>query len=156
MAQTEVAQPANFALQVALADLWRAWGIVPDAIVGHSAGEVAGAYVAGTLSLEAAVRVIFHRSRLQQRTTGTGMMAAAGLSAQEGQDLVAAYPGRLSIAAINGPGSVTLSGDAGGSNSGSVRLRVSNCSMLSRENGSASNTISNLVACDANGGLSPT
>ncbi|HEY7489577.1 MAG TPA: SDR family NAD(P)-dependent oxidoreductase, partial [Candidatus Tectomicrobia bacterium] len=112
MGETEIAQPANFALQVALAALWRSWGIVPDAIVGHSAGEVAAAQVAGVLSLAEAVRVIFHRSRLQQRTTGKGKMAAVGLSQEEAERVLAGYEGRLSIAAINSPGAVTLAGDA--------------------------------------------
>jgi len=112
MGETEIAQPANFALQVALAALWRSWGIAPDAIVGHSAGEVAAAQVAGALSLEEAVRVIFHRSRLQQRTTGKGKMAAVGLSFEEAERVLAGYEGRLSVAAINSPRAVTLSGDS--------------------------------------------
>jgi acyl transferase domain-containing protein/acyl carrier protein len=112
MGETAVAQPANFALQVALTALWRSWGVVPNAIVGHSAGEVAAAQVAGALSLEAAIQVIFHRSRLQQRATGKGLMAAVGLSPEEAVGVLAPYEGRLSVAAINSPGSVTLSGDA--------------------------------------------
>lgn len=112
MHETEVAQPANFALQVALDALWRHWGITPDVIVGHSAGEAAAAYAAGMLSLADAVRVIYHRSRLQQRTTGSGKMAAIGLSAAEAEQLLAQYVGRVSIAAINSPFGVTISGDA--------------------------------------------
>lgn len=70
--QTEVAQPVIFALQVALAALWRSWGIEPDAVVGESVGEVAAAHVAGALSLADALRVVFHRESLTQQATGHG------------------------------------------------------------------------------------
>lgn len=65
--ETEFAQPAIFALQVGLTALWKSWGIKPDAIVGHSAGEVAAAYASGALSIEQAVRVIYHRSRIYSK-----------------------------------------------------------------------------------------
>ncbi len=113
MGEAEVAQPANFALQVALNNLWRSWGITPDAVVGHSAGEVAAIYAAGVMSLEEAVRVIFHRSRLQQRATGKGKMAAVALSSAEAERALEGYEDRVSIAAVNSPKAVTLSGDAG-------------------------------------------
>lgn len=109
--QTEVAQPAIFALQVALAALWQSWGIVPNVVVGHSVGEIAAAHVAGILSLEDAVRVVYHRSRLMQRATGYGKMAAVELSAAEAEHAIAAYQQRVSIAAMNSPSSVTLSGE---------------------------------------------
>ncbi len=111
MDEAEVAQPANFALQVGLMALWRSWGIVPDAIVGHSAGEVAAAHAAGILTLEDAVHVIYHRSRLQQRATGKGRMLAVGLSAAKAAPLVNAFRDRVSLAAINSPRSVTFTGD---------------------------------------------
>lgn len=112
----EVPQVAIFAVQVALAALWRAWGITPDAVVGHSLGEVAAAYVAGALSLPDAVRLIAHRSRLMQRvadrTVGQGAMAAVELSMEEAQHLLANYADRLSVAVQNGPTSQVISGDA--------------------------------------------
>ncbi len=111
MHETQIAQPANFAIQVGLAALWQSWGITPDAVVGHSAGEVAAVYIAGVLTLEAATRVIFHRSRLQHRTTGQGQMVAVGVASDEAERLIAAYADRVSIAAINSPSSVTLAGD---------------------------------------------
>jgi len=110
--QTHIAQPSIFALQVGLARLWRSWGVEPDAIVGHSVGEVAAAHVAGVLSLDDAVRLIFHRSRLQQQTAGQGAMLAVGLPAEQAEQLLAGYGDSVSIAAINSPGDVTLSGDA--------------------------------------------
>ncbi|MEM7132773.1 MAG: type I polyketide synthase [Chloroflexota bacterium] len=111
MAETAVAQPANFALQVALSALWASWGVKPTAVVGHSVGEIAAAYIAGALSLEDALLVTHHRSRLQQTTAGQGTMLAAELSAADAEALLAAHE-QVSLAAINGPTSVTLAGDA--------------------------------------------
>lgn len=110
--ETEIAQPAIFAVQIALAALWHSWGIVPDAIVGHSVGEVASAYVAGALSLEDAVQVIFHRSRVQAKAAGYGKMLAVSMSAEEANRVLVGHEEQVSIAAINSPTSVTLSGDA--------------------------------------------
>jgi acyl transferase domain-containing protein/acyl carrier protein len=110
--ETEVAQPALFAMQFALAELWRSWGITADAVIGHSVGEVAAAQIAGALSLEEAVRIVHHRGRLMQRATGMGKMAWVDMPAEEMTRLLEAHADRLSIAAINDPGSVVLSGDA--------------------------------------------
>ena len=110
MARTELAQPANFALQVALTRLWEAHGIRPAAVVGHSVGEVTAAYAAGVYTLEEAVRVSYHRSRLQQTAAGLGSMLAVGLAEDEAMREIASLPG-VSIAAINSFGAVTLSGD---------------------------------------------
>lgn len=110
IAETFVAQPAIFATQVALTALLETWGIRPDAVVGHSAGEVAAAHVAGALGFDDAVRVIFHRSRLQQTTEGLGTMLAVGLSAAAVHPYLAGETA-VSIAAINSPDALTLSGD---------------------------------------------
>src|SRR5262249_52315781 len=75
--QTHIGQPSIFALQVGLAALWRSWGIEPAAVFGHSAGELAASYISGALSLEDAVVVAYHRSRLQRRLAGRGTMLAA-------------------------------------------------------------------------------
>jgi acyl transferase domain-containing protein len=112
MQETEVAQPTNFAIQVALAELWCSWGIQPDAVVGHSAGEIAAHYLAGALSFEDAVCVIYHRSRLQQRTSGSGRMLAVGMTSETLNQAVHDAGDRVSIAAINSPSAVTLVGDA--------------------------------------------
>jgi acyl transferase domain-containing protein/surfactin synthase thioesterase subunit/NADPH-dependent curcumin reductase CurA/NADP-dependent 3-hydroxy acid dehydrogenase YdfG/acyl carrier protein len=108
---TQIAQCAIFSVQVALSALWRSWGIIPEAIVGHSVGEVAAAHVAGVLSLEDAVRVIFHRSRLQAKTAGLGKMLAVELSLESAQQVLAGYEERVSIAAINSPTGLTLAGE---------------------------------------------
>ena len=97
--------------KLALAALWRSWGIEPHAVVGHSMGEVAAAYVAGALSLEDAVRVICRRSRLIKPTIGHGAMAAVELSIEEARRVLVGYEDRVSIAASNSPTSTVLSGD---------------------------------------------
>lgn len=112
--QTEVAQPALFALQVALAALWRSWGIEADAVVGHSVGEVSAAYVGGLLSFEDAVRVICCRGRVMQSATGLGKMAAIELPESEVLKLLAPYDGRVSVAAVNSPDSTVISGEVAG------------------------------------------
>jgi len=109
--EVDIVQPALFAIQVALAALWRSWGIEPQAVVGHSMGEVAAACVAGALSLEDAARVICHRSRLVTRAIGQGAMAAVELSMEEARGVLAGYEDRVSIAASNSPTSTVLSGD---------------------------------------------
>jgi acyl transferase domain-containing protein/NADPH:quinone reductase-like Zn-dependent oxidoreductase/NADP-dependent 3-hydroxy acid dehydrogenase YdfG/acyl carrier protein len=111
MARTEFAQPALFAVQVGLVELLREYGITPRAVVGHSVGEVAAAYVAGILTLEQAVRVIYERSRAQARTAGTGAMAACGLTETEAREAVARYGNRFELASVNSPRATTLSGD---------------------------------------------
>ena len=89
--ETEVAQPASFALQLALAALWKSWGVVPDAVVGHSVGEIAALCVAGALDLPEAVRIVWHRGHIMQRATGLGRMASVGLSEREARELVAPF-----------------------------------------------------------------
>ncbi|WP_031075732.1 hybrid non-ribosomal peptide synthetase/type I polyketide synthase [Streptomyces sp. NRRL WC-3742] len=113
MAHTWLAQPANFALQVGLSALWRSRGVRPDAVVGHSTGEVAAFHEAGVYDLPDAVRVVLTRSRLQQRLAGTGAMIAAGLSEAEAERRLRPYRELVSLAAVNGPSSVTLAGDTG-------------------------------------------
>lgn len=113
MAVTAISQPAIFALQVALAALWRSWGVQPEAVIGHSVGEVAAAYLAGVFSLEDAVGIIFQRGRCMELAPARGRMIAAGLPLEEARRLAARYGDRVSIAAINSPTSVTLSGEAG-------------------------------------------
>jgi acyl transferase domain-containing protein/acyl carrier protein len=109
--EVAVVQPVIFAIQVALAALWRSWGIKPDAVVGHSMGEVAAAYVAGALTLQDAARVICGRSSLLKRTSNQGAMAAVELSLEQAGIVVSDYEDRISIAVSNSPSSTVLSGD---------------------------------------------
>jgi len=110
--RTEIAQPALFALQVAVFEWLRAHGVEAGAMVGHSVGEVAAAYAAGALTLAAACRVIAERSRAQAPTAGAGRMAALGLSEEDAASAIAPYGEGLTIAAVNGPNSVTVAGEA--------------------------------------------
>lgn len=107
----DVIQPVLFAIQVGLAALWRAWGIVPDAVVGHSMGEVAAAHVAGVLSLEDAARIICLRSKLLRQVSGQGGMAVVGLTLAEADKALTGYEEQLSVAVSNSPNSTVLSGD---------------------------------------------
>lgn len=112
VSRTEIAQPANFLVQSALAKHLQQFGIRPTAVVGHSVGEVAAAYVSGALSLRDAATVSFHRSRLQAKTAGSGGMLAVGLDAEEAQRRAARFGSAVCVAAINSTAATTLSGDS--------------------------------------------
>jgi len=108
---TEIAQPAIFSIQVALAALWRSWGIEPDAIVGQSLGEAAAAHVCGALSLEDGMRVVFHRSRLMKSLVGQGKTAVVGLTPEQARLVLVGFEDALSIAGANSPTSCVVSGE---------------------------------------------
>jgi amino acid adenylation domain-containing protein len=112
IADADFAHVANCAMQIALAALWRSWGIVPDAVTGHSSGEIAAAHAAGALDLHDALFLAYHRGRLQHTLAGTGGMLAAAMSPEEATSVAARFNGLVSLAAVNSPNSVTLSGDA--------------------------------------------
>jgi myxalamid-type polyketide synthase MxaE and MxaD len=107
----DVVQPTLFAMSVGLAALWRAWGMEPDAVVGHSMGEVAAAHVAGALGLEDAARIICRRSQLLRRMSGKGAMAVVELPWGEAAEHLVGYEERVSVAVSNSPRSTVLSGD---------------------------------------------
>nr|BFD95739.1 hypothetical protein KitaXyl93_70990 [Kitasatospora sp. Xyl93] len=111
--RVDVVQPALFAVMVALAELWRAHGVEPDAVVGHSQGEIAAAYVAGVLSLDDAAKVVALRSRALVALAGQGGMVSVGLGHEQAAELVARWDGRLTVAVVNSAGSVVVSGDLG-------------------------------------------
>ncbi len=108
----DVIQPLLFAISVALGSLWRAWGIEPDAVVGHSMGEVAAAHLAGALSLDDAARIICRRSRLMLDVAGRGAMAMVELGAQELEPRLAGHGGALCVAASNSTRSSVVTGEA--------------------------------------------
>ncbi|KAI8510197.1 hypothetical protein Bbelb_126250 [Branchiostoma belcheri] len=107
-----VAQAIIFANQVALFALWQSWGITSDAILGHSVGEVAAAHCSGALSLPEAVRVIYHRGRLQNEVTGGKMLVVGNLPVKKVLDLSSKFSGKLGLAAENSASSCTLSGES--------------------------------------------
>ncbi|MEU4339846.1 SDR family NAD(P)-dependent oxidoreductase [Nocardia sp. NPDC023852] len=107
---TDLVHPALFAFQVALAKLLAAWGIRPDAVVGHSLGEIAGAVVSGALSLADAARVVVLRSAALAPLDGHGAMAVLEVGPEEAAKLVEPMHTEVGIAAVNGPRSVVVSG----------------------------------------------
>ena len=109
--ETAYAQPAIFAVAVSLAELWRSWGIEPDAVVGQSQGEIAAACVAGALSLEDAAKVVCRRSQLVRRLRGRGAMAVVGLPEAQTLERIGARARQISIAVTNGSASTVVSGD---------------------------------------------
>ncbi|MCB1032911.1 MAG: acyltransferase domain-containing protein, partial [Acidobacteria bacterium] len=109
--EIDVVQPLLFSLQVALAALWRSWGVEPDAVIGHSLGEVAAATVAGALTLEDGARIICHRSQLLRMISGGGAMVAVDLDREVLEGLLEPFAGRVEIAVVDGPSSVVLSGE---------------------------------------------
>lgn len=106
-----VIQPVLLAVEIALADWWRARGVMPSAIVGHSLGEVGAAHAAGALTLEQAMSIACARSTLMRRTSGKGAMAVVELSMEAAAARLSGYVGRVSLAVSNGPGSTVISGD---------------------------------------------
>ncbi|MGP3971903.1 beta-ketoacyl synthase N-terminal-like domain-containing protein [Streptomyces sp. 6N223] len=108
--RADVLQPAQWAVAVALAELWRACGVRPAAVVGHSQGEVAAAVVAGGLSLEDGAAVIAHRGAVLNRLAGKGGMAVVPLPEAEAAGRLARWEGRVMIAAVNSPSAVVISG----------------------------------------------
>ena len=99
-----------FALQVALVEQWKAWGVTPQAVVGHSIGEVSAAWAAGILSLEGAAAVVGERARLIRPLSGTGGMLAVGLSPERVRRRLGSAPGDPVVAAFNGPSAAVVSG----------------------------------------------
>ncbi|GED83720.1 type I polyketide synthase [Streptomyces sp. 6-11-2] len=112
MERVDVVQPALFSMMVALTALWRAHGVEPAAVVGHSQGEIAAACVAGALSLEDAALVVALRSQALPQLSGLGGMMSVSAPAERVTELLGPWGEALSIAAVNGPSSVIVSGDA--------------------------------------------
>ncbi|MEU8465524.1 type I polyketide synthase [Streptomyces sp. NPDC029003] len=107
----DVVQPALFAMLVSLARVWRSLGVTPDAVIGHSQGEIAAAHTAGVLSLPDAARIVALRSRLLATVAGQGAMAGILLPEARVRELLGPWGARIGIAAVNGPNSTTVSGE---------------------------------------------
>lgn len=109
--EAEVCQAAIVACQVALAALWRSWGIEPAAVIGHSLGEIAAAHVAGAISLEQAMALVLARGRITRQAAGYGAMALAGMSPAAAAELVRECEPAVVLAVTNSPANCVLSGD---------------------------------------------
>ena len=111
--RVDVLQPACFAVMVGLAAVWESVGVRPDAVVGHSQGEIAAACVSGALSLDDAAKVAALRSQaISAQLSGRGGMASVALSEDEAVARLAPWADRVEVAAVNGPASVVIAGDA--------------------------------------------
>ncbi len=109
--QTGYTQPVMFAIEYALATLWRSWGVEPAAVMGHSVGEFAAACIAGVFSLEDGLRLIAQRARLMQSLPLDGLMAAVFATEAHVAAALQSCANEVTIAALNGPESVVISGD---------------------------------------------
>ncbi len=110
--RVDIVQPTLFAVMVSLTELWRSYGVEPAAVIGHSQGEIAAACVAGALSLADAARVVALRSRALRTLSGQGGMASVSLPVELVQERIARWGDRLSVAVVNGPSMVVVSGDS--------------------------------------------
>ncbi|MEU9212897.1 beta-ketoacyl synthase N-terminal-like domain-containing protein [Streptomyces sp. NPDC048415] len=106
-----IPQELIFAVQVGLVELWRSWGVVPEAVVGHSMGEVAAAWAAGALTLAQAAEILCLRSRLLDTLVGTGGSIVVGLPREELAPYLVLYEDKLGVATINGPRTTVVAGD---------------------------------------------
>ncbi|MFJ5105251.1 SDR family NAD(P)-dependent oxidoreductase [Streptomyces sp. NPDC088554] len=113
LGRVDVVQPVLWAVMVSLAEVWRSFGVVPAAVVGHSQGEIAAAVVAGALSLEDGARVVALRSRAILALSGMGGMVSVQLPADEVREVLGRWEGRIDLAAVNGPASVVVAGGTG-------------------------------------------
>ncbi|NEO76847.1 type I polyketide synthase [Moorena sp. SIO4G3] len=111
LAQTGYTQPALFAIEYALAQLWQSWGIKPDIVMGHSVGEYVAATVAGVFSLEDGLKLIAMRGQLMQKLPASGKMVSVMASELKVRHLITSYQEQIATAAINGPESVVISGE---------------------------------------------
>jgi acyl transferase domain-containing protein len=107
---TSYAQPMITALQLGLDRLWRSRGVSPCAVVGHSIGEVAACVSAGCFDLQEGMKIIYHRARTMDRASSKGAMLAAGISQETAFSLAEPHGDAVSVAAVNGPASVTFAG----------------------------------------------
>ncbi len=110
--RVDVAQPTQFAVMASMAAHWRALGIQPDAVLGHSEGEVAAAYVAGGVSLREAAKIVALRSRAARAIAGTGGLVAVARGVDRVHSLIRPWDRSISVAAQNGPSSTLVAGSS--------------------------------------------
>ncbi|MES9544268.1 SDR family NAD(P)-dependent oxidoreductase, partial [Actinomadura sp. NPDC000600] len=111
--QVDVVQPALFSVMVALTEQWRSLGVAPDAVLGHSQGEIVAAWAAGALTLDNAAMVVALRSRALRALAGAGGMVSVPLPAARVRERITDWPGRVDVAAVNGPEATVVAGEPG-------------------------------------------
>ena len=124
--QTAYTQPALFAVEFALAKLWQEWGVEPDLLLGHSIGEYAAACLAGVFSLEDGLNLVAARGRLMQSLPPGGEMVSVAADEDTVSEIIIHYPAELSVAAVNGPQSIVISGASNAVQSAVALLRDRN------------------------------
>ncbi|MFD5898820.1 SDR family NAD(P)-dependent oxidoreductase [Streptomyces sp. NPDC060366] len=125
--RVDVVQPLLWSVMVSLAHTWAAHGVRPAGVIGHSQGEIAAAVVAGALSVEDGARIVTLRSKaIAEDLAGSGGMMSVALAADEIGERIAAWDGRISVAAVNGSASVVVSGDPEALDELKVRLKADN------------------------------
>ena len=122
--QTGCTQPALFAIEYALSQMWCSWGIRPDAVMGHSVGEISAMCVAGGISLDDAVRLIAARGSLMQALPSGGAMTSVMAPESRVVEALAGYDDRVAIGAVNGPAQIVISGEAAAVEEIAARLRA--------------------------------
>ncbi|MBP2037354.1 type I polyketide synthase [Streptomyces avidinii] len=112
--RVDVVQPALWAVMVSLAEVWRSYGVEPDAVIGHSQGEIAAACVCGALDLGDGARIVALRAKaIGSALAGRGGMVSVALPSAAARDLIAGWPGTISVASVNGPVSTVVAGEPG-------------------------------------------
>ncbi|MEU1689918.1 SDR family NAD(P)-dependent oxidoreductase [Micromonospora sp. NPDC005707] len=122
LTRVDVVQPVLFAVMTGLAAVWRHHGIIPDAVIGHSQGEIAAAHAAGALTLDDAAKIVALRAKALRALIGQGDMASLALPADQVTELLAAFDGRAHIATVNGPNATVIAG-----NPDAVAAAVAHC-----------------------------
>lgn len=110
--RAQYSQPLCTALQIGIISLLRSWNLEPDAVVGHSSGEIAAAFAAGMISLRTAMVTAYYRGYVLANSATPGSMCAVGTGEDECVDIIQQWNGRVQLAAVNSPRSCTLSGDS--------------------------------------------
>jgi len=109
--RVDIAQAMLLAVHLGLAALWEEWGVVPDAVVGHAAGELSAACHAGAMTIDDAMRVIVARAAVMRRLAGSGLMVAVKANAETGAELIRGFEDCIAVGVVNGPQSIVLSGE---------------------------------------------
>ena len=122
--ETAYTQPVLFAIEYALVEMWRSWGVEPDSVLGHSVGEYVAACVAGVFSLEDALKLVATRGKLMQTLPANGTMTVVFAEPERLSGTLAPFSAQVSIAALNGPKNTVISGESSALQTITLRLKA--------------------------------